>query len=200
MQFPEPSMEGPLSVETALANRRSIREFANEPLTPDSLGQILWATYGVSEEGPWNRRTVPSPAAMYPMELYVVAGDVEGLEPGVYRYEALGHFLEEVEEGDLREELAEVCMEQDWIAKAPAILVITAAFDRVTQKFGERGVAYTFFEAGLMAQNCYLQAEALGLGVTAVGAFKEEHLMELLELPPEHNPMLVMPIGWKDFE
>ena len=104
MQFPEPSMEGPLSVETALANRRSVREFADEPLTPDSLGQILWATYGVNEEGPWNRRTVPSPAAMYPMELYVVAGDVEGLEPGVYRYDALGHSLEEVEEGEAHEQ------------------------------------------------------------------------------------------------
>ncbi len=197
MQFPEPMTEGPLSVETALANRRSIREFAEEPLTPDSLGQLLWAVYGVSEEGPWNRRTVPSHAALFPMEVYVVAGEVEGLEPGVFRYLPLSHSLEAVQEGDLRAEVAEMCLEQDWMEAAPALLVITASFERIQQKFGERGVAYAFFEAGHMSQNAYLQAEALGLGTTCVGGFREEELMDMLDLPPNHHPMLVMPVGWK---
>lgn len=197
MELPNPMVEGPLAVETAIANRRSIREFAPDPLTPDSLGQLLWAGYGITEGAPWHRRTAPSAGAVFPLDIYVVAGNVEDLLPGVYHYTPLNHSLEQIEEGDLREDIANVCFEQEWMATAPAMVVVTAEFERASSKYEERGVAYAFIEAGHVGQNLYLQAESLGMGICEVGAFKEEELMDMLELPYEHKPLYIAPFGWK---
>ncbi len=80
-----PSQKGEVSLEEAIARRRSIRRFAPEPLSQAQLSQILWATQG-SRDTQGKRRTVPSAGATYPLEIFVVCGanGVEGLEDGVY--------------------------------------------------------------------------------------------------------------------
>ena len=85
MTLPEPRQDGEVSIEEALLKRRSIRQYTGEPLTPQEVSQLLWAGQGITD--PRGYRTAPSAGALYPLEIYVVVGDVENLAEGVYRYE-----------------------------------------------------------------------------------------------------------------
>ncbi|RPJ48382.1 MAG: SagB/ThcOx family dehydrogenase, partial [Candidatus Latescibacterota bacterium] len=96
---------------------------------------------------------------------------------------------------DLREELAAAAHNQDWVAEAPASLVICADYDRTTNQYGERGVRYADMEAGHVAQNVHLQAAALGLGSAPIGAFHDRAVQELLALPENEEPLYILPIG-----
>ena len=200
--LPEPATDGTVSVEAALANRRSHRHFQDTPLTTAQLSQILWAAYGITSPMPdrpslrGGLRTTPSAGALYPLEIYVIVGNVEGLEPGVYRYISEDHTLERVIYGDIRAELTEAALRQRMVRDAPITLFYSAVFSRMTPRYGERGILYTYIEVGHSAQNVYLQAEALGLGTVAIGAFIDEHVREILNLPEDQEPLYLMPIGY----
>jgi SagB-type dehydrogenase family enzyme len=195
ISLPDPRLRGEVSLEEAILERRSKREFDRSPLTLDQVSQILWAAQGITEEG--GLRAAPSAGALYPLDVYLVAGRdaVEGLTEGVYHYLPQGHSLERVLERDVRRDLARYSVEQMFIADAPVTLVITAEYERTTQKYGERGVRYVHMEAGHAAENVYLQAEALGLGTVAVGAFGDTRVAQLLDLPSAYEPLYVMPIA-----
>ena len=191
--LPAPDRAGRAPLETLLERRRSEREFADRPLDLGELAQLAWAGLGRSRAG--RGRTVPSAGALYPLDLYVVAGDVRDLAPGVYRYDAAAHALDPRSPGDLRRELAEAAVGQSWIADAPAALVVAAVYARLTGKYGDRGVRYARMEVGLVAQNVYLQAEALDLGTTFVGAFHDDAVQEVLGLPADVEPLALLPVG-----
>jgi SagB-type dehydrogenase family enzyme len=191
--LPEPSRDGTISVERALARRRSIRSYGKEPLPLAALSQILWAAQGITH--PDGFRTAPSAGALYPLELYVVAGAVTGLRPGVYRYDPVRHRLSLHAEGDLRNELAVAALEQDWVAEAPAVLVLSAVYARSSRKYGTRAPRYVHMEVGHTAQNVYLQAVALDLGTVMVGAFHDRRLQRVLRLSGELEPLGLMPVG-----
>lgn len=191
--LPQPRKGGPLTLEEALARRRSVRAFAPDVLTLDEVGQLLWAAQGlVAPEG---RRTTPSAGALYPLEVYLAAGVVAGLPPGVYRYRPVGHRLEPVQVGDVREALCRAALAQDWVRAAPAVVALTAVFERTTWKYGRRGVQYVHMEVGHAAQNLYLQATALGLGTVFVGAFRDDEVQRALGVGPEEVPLGLMPLG-----
>jgi len=194
VKLPPPKTKGVMSVEEAIARRRSRRDFLEEPLPLPALSQILWAAQGITEPRR-GLRAAPSAGATYPLEIYAVVGRVEGLEPGVYRYIPQIHALEMLLAGDLRKDLARACLYQMWVAKAPFSLVIAAVYERTTGRYGERGVRYVHMEVGHVGQNIYLQAEALGLGTCAVGAFLDSEVGRLLRLPPDQSPLYVMPVG-----
>jgi len=82
-----------------------------------------------------------------------------------------------------------------FIAEAPLSLLITAEYERTTEKYGDRGVRYVHMEAGHAGQNVYLQAEALGLGTVTIGSFQDEEISKALNLPCSYRPLYVMPIG-----
>jgi len=204
ISLPAPRLASDCSVEQALRQRRSVRSYRAEPLTLSELGQLLWAAYGITKEMPQpaflrgGLRTAPSAGALYPLEIYAVVGNVTGLAPGIYRYQSAGHALERVASGDHREGLAHAAWDQSFIAKAPVALVYSAVFARTTGKYGERGRArYVCMDLGHSAQNVYLQAEALGLGTCAVGAFNDEAVREVLGLKAEEEPLYIMPVGKK---
>ncbi|MEN3202715.1 MAG: SagB/ThcOx family dehydrogenase [Atribacterota bacterium] len=192
--LPPPRLQSEVSVEEALFKRRSCRSFTPSPLSLQEAGQLLWAAQGVTDRAS-GFRTAPSAGALYPLELYLVAGQVEGLSPGVYRYLPEEHALYEVLSGDRREELFRVALFQQWIREAPVVLVLTAIYERTTRKYGERGIRYVHMEAGHAAQNVYLQAEALGLGAVVVGAFEDSGVQRILELPANERPLYLMPVG-----
>lgn len=191
--LPEPRRDGTISVERALEQRRSLREFASDPLPLASVSQLLWAAQGITDAR--GLRTAPSAGALYPLELYLVAGAVSGLSPGVYRYDPRGHRLISGAKGDLRAGVAEGALDQDWMAEAPAILVLGARYERTRRKYGERATRYVQMEVGHAAQNVYLQATALGLGTTMVGAYRDEEIAGLLGLPERVEPLALLPIG-----
>jgi SagB-type dehydrogenase family enzyme len=191
--LPAPSLEGDVPVEQALARRRSVREFASEPLSLPAMSQLLWAAQGIT--GPGGLRTAPSAGALYPLEVYLAAGAVSGVRPGVYRYDPRRHRLVLASEGDVRAGIARAALDQDWLAEAPAIIVLAAVYQRTARKYGKRSARYVHMEVGHAAQNIYLQAGALGLGTTMVGAYRDKELARLLGLPERTKPLAVLPVG-----
>lgn len=193
MSLPPPRLDSGFALERALHERRSVRAFRRAPLTQAEVAQLLWAGQGIT--GPGGLRTAPSAGALYPLELYLVAGSVEKLDPGIYRYEPQEHRLAPVAAGDTRADLAQAALGQDCVEQAAAVLVFTAVEGRTTRKYGKRGVRYIQIEVGHAAQNVFLQATALGLDTVVVGAFYDGMLRDRLGLPPGEAPLYLMPVG-----
>jgi SagB-type dehydrogenase family enzyme len=203
--LPEPVLRGDMSVEEALYNRRSRRNFEDRALTIEQLSQILWATYGISDERGF--RTAPSAGAMFPLEIFVVVGNVEGIEAGVYRFVPHEHKIVRTAQGDVRSELTQAALGQTMIQEAPITIVHTAVMSRTTGRYGEvQGRRYVYMEVGHSAQNVYLQVEALGLGTCAVGAFIDIYISGAGDVPcirellgisgGDEEPLYLMPIGF----
>lgn len=195
IDLPKPRADGGLSVERALQQRRTVRDFGHAALALRQVGQLLWSAQGITHGD--GLRTAPSAGALYPLNLYLVAGNVTGLAPGIYGYEPELHRLSRVSAGDRRAELARAALEQAWIARASAILVFGAIESRTTRKYGSRGIGYVYIEVGHAAQNVCLQAEALGLGAAAVGAFDDGLVAGLLGIGRQERPLYLMPVGEK---
>ncbi len=193
VRLPQPAHDGKFSVESALLARRSIRDYREAPLELKEAAQLLWAAQGRNRPGGY--RTCPSAGALYPLELHLVAGNVEGLGPGSYRYDPGKHLLTKSLAVDLRRPLAGAALGQSMMVRAPATLVISAVFERVTGKYGRRGLRYVFMEAGHAAQNVCLQAVSLNLGTVVIGAFHDERVKEILGLEKEEEPLYLMPVG-----
>ena len=201
--LPSPKTAGSVSVEEALANRRSHRHFQNRELSAEQLSQILWAAYGITKPVPdrpvlrGGLRTAPSAGALYPFEIYAVVGNVTGIEPGFYKYVSQEHKIVRTIDKDIRKELSAAALGQAMVRDAPITVVYCAVFSRMTQKYGERGrERYVCMDLGHSAQNIYLQAEALHLGTCAIGAFKDGSVSALLQLPTEEEPLYLMPVGY----
>jgi len=195
VQLPNPRLKGSLSVEGALLGRRSVRDFEPHALTLDEVAQILWAAQGMTDSHALGRRTAPSAGALYPLEVFLLAGDVSDLAPGIYRYLPREHALRSLADGDRRTALAKAALGQDWIAEAACVLGLVAVYARTTGKYGERGERYVHMEAGHVGQNVYLQARALGLGTTMVGAFRDREVQQVLGLEAQEAPLALLPIG-----
>ena len=136
-------------------------------------------------------------SGLYPFEIYAVVGNVAGIEAGVYKYVSQEHTILRTSDKDIRKELCVAALGQVMVRDAPATVVYCAVFDRMTQKYGERGRArYVCMDLGHSAQNMYLQAEALHLGTCAIGAFIDRGVSELLQLPAEEEPLYLMPVGY----
>ena len=192
LNLPEPRQSG-VAVERCISQRRSVRDFRARALTAGQLGQLLWAAQGVTGEE--EERTVPSAGALYPLELYAVVGSAVDLAPGVFRYHPGRHELLLVEPGDLRQKLVVATGGQDWIAMVPAIVCIAAVFHRTTVKYGSRGHSYVYLEAGHAAESLMLQAVALGLATTMVGAFSDDDVKHILHLGRDETPLCLIPVG-----
>ncbi|KLK88308.1 nitroreductase [Methanoculleus sediminis] len=191
--LPEPREKGNVSVEEALWGRRSVRVYADVPFALADAGQVLWAAQGITDDRGY--RTAPSAGGLYPLEVYLVAGGVMGLEPGVYHYRPGEHLLVRVGAGDRRAVLQAAAVNQTSVGDAPATIVIAAIPERTTAKYGERGTRYVYMEAGHAAENVYLQAEALDHATVVIGAFDEDRVRETLALPENTTPLYLMPVG-----
>jgi len=191
--LPEPRQDGEMSVEAALLQRHSVREYSSDPVTLAELSQLLWAAQGITHSR--DMRTAPSAGALYPLELYVVAGRVDGLERGLYRYRIGHHDLLEVSREDLQDELTAAALGQDCVADAAVLIVVAGVVERTAVKYGERALRYVHMEVGAVAQNVYLQAAALGLGTVYVGAFRDAQVKQVLQMAEEEDPFAILPVG-----
>lgn len=180
-------------IERLLAQRRSVRDFAATPLSLEELAHLLWAAQGVSS--PEGLRTAPSAGALYPLEVHLVAGNVEGLECGSYHYRPHTGEIVRTAAGDLRQALAAAALGQGCVGEAAAVLVFSAVFERTTRKYGQRGIQYVHMEVGHAAQNVYLAAGSLGLGTVMVGAFDDQGVKRAVPLEGSEVPLALMPLG-----
>lgn len=194
-ELPSPNRTGELPVEETIEERRSIRSYTEQPLDIEEVSQLLWSAQGITSDD--GKRAAPSAGATYPLETYLVVdeGGVEGLERGVYRYIPEDHILEKVMEEGIHEELSSAALGQSPVEDAPVNIVITAVYERTKERYGERGKRYVHMEAGHAAQNIYLQSEALDLGTVVIGAFNDGEVQEVMDLPTDHEPLYIMPVG-----
>jgi SagB-type dehydrogenase family enzyme len=191
--LPSPRLESRYSVEQALRERRCLREFSQAPLTLAEVSQLLWAAQGVtSAEG---MRTAPSAGALYPLEVYLVVSNVQGLEAGVYQYKPAEHGLVRWIPGNKYPDLIAAALGQSWMQQSALIIALAAVAERITWKYGERGLRYIDMEVGHAAQNVLLQAVALGLGAAVVGAFDDRRVAQVLSLPKQEAALYLIPIG-----
>jgi len=195
IKLPEPRTKGEVSLEETMFKRRSVRDFADKPLTLQEVSQLLWSAQGITSR--WGGRTAPSAGALYPLEVYLVAGNVDNLAPSVYKYKADGHELTLVKDKDVRKELAEAALGQEYVKEGAVDIVIAAVYERTTQKYGDRGIRYVHMEAGHAAQNIYLQATALNLGTVTIGAFYDNQVKDILGMPQNEALLYIMPVGRK---
>lgn len=189
IKLPKPKERGSISIEEVLQRRRSVRDYKKALMSLEEVSQLLWAGSGRN----LYRRTAPSAGATYPLEIYLVVGEVEGLEPGVYHYSIPKHSLEKTKEQDTRKALCRAALEQRMIERAPVSLVIAADYHRTTGHYGQRGMRYVHMEVGHVGQNISLQAVALNMGTVMIGAFDDRAVREVLEI--EEEPLYIIPVG-----
>jgi SagB-type dehydrogenase family enzyme len=197
VSLPAPSGESDVSVEEAIADRRSRREYGDGPLERRELGQLLWATQGVTDRRT-GFRAAPSAGSLFPLEVYVVAGPpgVEGLDSGIYRYCPGRHELALETGGDVRPELRAATLDQEYVGEAPVDIVLCAVDDRTVQLYGERGrERYVPMEAGHAGENLYLQAESLDLATVSIGAFDDGRVRDVVGVPASQRPLYIFPVG-----
>jgi SagB-type dehydrogenase family enzyme len=190
VKLPQPRLKGTVSVEEAIQKRRSVRSYASKDISLQDVSQLLWACQGITNERR-GLRAVPSAGALYPLEIYVAKKD------GIFRYVPDGHKLETVSDKDVKAELSEASLGQPYVAQAAIDIVICAVYERITSKYGQRGVMYTDMEAGHAAQNVFLQAVALGLDSVPIGAFDERTVAKILGVPQDRRPIYILPVGYK---
>lgn len=197
VSLPPPSRDSDVSVERAIENRRSRREYGERTLERRELGQLLWAAQGVTSRTS-GFRAAPSAGALYPLELYVVVGThgVEDLDSGVYRYRSGDHELIPGKSENVQPQLRAAALDQEAVEEAAIDIVVCAVDERTTQKYGERGVRrYVPMEAGHAGEHIYLQAESLKLSTVSIGAFRDDDVIEILGAPANQRPLYIFPIG-----
>lgn len=194
IELPAPRLTGDAALEETLAARRSVRSYSGEALSLADAAQLLWAAQGITypERG---FRTAPSAGALFPLEVHLAAGSVDGLAPGLYRYLPEQHQLQLVAAGDVRPAIRAAALDQAVLTSAPAAICVSGIVERTSVKYGARAERYMLIEVGHAGQNVCLQAVALGLGAVTIGAFSDESLSEVLRLPAEEEPLYLIPVG-----
>lgn len=195
IKLPSPQIKGTVSLEEAIKNRRSIREYADLPLALSEISQLLWAAQGITSES--GGRSAPSAGALYPLEVYLVVGNVQNLAIGIYRYIPAEHAVYRIKDNDARAELAKVALSQAAVSDGAIDIVITAVYERLASRYGERATRYAQLEAGHAAQNVCLEATALNLGSVTIGAFDDSQVRNVLDAPANETPLYIIPVGKK---
>jgi SagB-type dehydrogenase family enzyme len=195
IQLPEPRLDSDVSLEESLYNRRSTRNYGSDPVTLQEVSQLLWAAQGITDTS--GHRTAPSAVALYPLSIYVIAGNVPEIMDGVYIYDPEDHSIERSIDGDIRVELATASMGQASVRQGAVSFVVTVDYGKMTARFGDKGERFGTLEAGHAAQNLCLQATALDLGLVTAGAIYDDQVAEVLDLPENLTPLYVIPVGQK---
>ena len=193
IKLPKPEYNSDVSFEESLVKRRSVRDYTGEPITIKEVSQLLWAAQGTTSDRGF--RTAPSAGALYPLEVYLIVGNVQDLAPGIYHYKPKKHKLVMIADKDVRQLLADAALGQSSVRNGAIDLVFTTVYQRITRKYGDRGIKYVHMEIGHAAQNVCLQATALGLGVVTIGAFNYQKVSKILSLPKNEEPLYIIPIG-----
>jgi len=199
IKLPNPSLKGTMTIEEALAKRRSIREYKDTLLTLEEVSQILWSAYGITDTVKRSGKelhTAPSAMAIYPLTIYLVAGKVKDLPAGIYQYVPKDHYLILHKSGDFRNDLSTTSNSADMIKNAPVDLVYSTDTVIVNKAFGEKnGMILSGIGLGHSAENVYLQSTALGMGTCFVGGFNAGKVSAVINMPANEKTGCIMPLG-----
>lgn len=195
--LPKPDLRSGNSIEAVLKNRRSRRDYQDNSLSLKQVSQMLWAAQGVTVD--WGGRTTPSAKSTYPLSVYLIASKVEGLDPGEYQYipgdRTPVHALNPIKKVELQKALYEAVNESSF-KSAPAVLIITGSMGKMAEAYG--GLPHdkeVYLEAGHAAQNLYLQAESLHLGMVTITSFSDIKVKDLVTIPSSETLIYLIPFG-----
>ena len=179
--------------------RRTKRDYvADKPISLQFLSTLLWATQGMTADfEEISLRTTPSAGALYPIETYLSARLVEKLEPGLYHFRPHLFDLEYLKSGDCSNKLSKAALNQDMIESAQITFIWTAIIARSKWKYLQRAYRYIYLDAGHIAQNLSLSAEALELGSCEIGAFFDDEVNKIIDVDGIKETVLYMAtVGW----
>jgi SagB-type dehydrogenase family enzyme len=183
VQLPSQLQEGSLCFTEVLQRRKSVRAFSTQPLSKVDLAFLLWASTGIQRiEHGYEFRTAPSAGALYPIETYIAASNVESVEKGIYHYNIRNHLLEEIKAGNFGDALAHAALDQKMCAAAPVVFIWTAFFKRSKWKYSQRAYRYIYLDAGHIAQNLALAAASITCGSCQVGAFFDDEIDSIVDI------------------
>lgn len=178
-----------ISLDRALALRRTVRDFGSAPVSLEELAGIVRGTWGrtgwldAGALGRLARKTSPSGGSLHPIECYVLAWNVRGLAPGLYHYDVLADALKRLRAGNLRAAAVTAASGQRWVGRAAFLCVMTAVFERTLWKYQlENAYRVVWLDAGHLAQTFCLLATARGLGPFTTAAIQDTFLEELIGL------------------
>lgn len=184
-----------MSLDEILRRRKSIRDFARTPISIEQLSYLLWSSTGIqrSEQG-YEFRTAPSAGALYPIETYVIANNVQELKTGVYHYSIRTHQLEQLKQGDFGREITAAALGQNICEAAGAVFVWSAVFERCKWKYGQRAYRYIYLDAGHIAENLALAAVSLNLGSCQIGALYDDNVNAIIDIDGLNESVLYMSV------
>jgi SagB-type dehydrogenase family enzyme len=194
ISLPAPVFEGDPDIWAALKRRRSVRDFnAAKTMAIGAASTLLWATQGLTDRyGQTFFRTAPSAGGLYPVETYLHVRAIENLDPGVYHFRPHKFDLELMKRGDASRYLAQAALGQTMFLTAQLTFIWSAVIARAKWKYRQRTYRYVYLDAGHIAENLYLAAEALGIGACAVGAFYDDQVNSLLGLDGHDETVIYM--------
>lgn len=191
--LPPPDDRPGLTLEQAIEMRRSVRNYSGEPLTLAELSRLLFYTGGINAERYGVRlRAAPSAGALYPIETYLAVHHVTDVRHGIYHYNVADHTLSLIRDADVRGEAVRHGLMQEFLGTCNLVVYFTIILQRLRWRYQERAYRYALLEAGHLAQNLYLTATSLGMGVCAVGAFLDDQVNALLGVDGENEAAVYM--------
>ena len=184
------------SLETALKNRRTVREFTGGYIPRDILNDLVWAAYGhTHSDGLLKMRTAPSAGATYPVEIYLVLHNVNDHPDGIYLYDTRNEQLTIAREGSYLDDICRASLEQDFIPLANVTFLLIYSPSRISRRYGRESRRYALLECGHIAQNILLMAVARGLGSVPVGAFYQKRLGAIIGLQDDREVLYMICVG-----
>jgi SagB-type dehydrogenase family enzyme len=193
LELPLPSFPNGLDLKDIIGRRRSVRLFSKKPVTMAQLTALLWASTGITKRMPsFEFRAAPSAGALYPIETYLVANNVGGLDPGIYHYSVRRHSIQRLKKGAVGKDIATAALDQNVAGNAAVDFVWTAVFERSVWKYGQRAYRYVYLDCGHIAGQLALAAVALGLGTCNIAAIYDDEVNSLLGVDGEEESALYM--------
>lgn len=188
ISLPPPADKLDVALSDVLNARRSNRNFSNEPVTLDELSTLLHfaagrrgveAGYGVKDMPLFRYPTI---GGLNSVDVGIIVNRVDGLEPGFYMYDPVGHALVLRDRGDMRLAVQDVTFEGDWLFHAPLVVTIIHNQDKVAWKYKTRSLRFSHVDLGALTQNFYLVATASGYSCCAVAGFFDEAINNFFKL------------------
>jgi len=188
IQLTDPNLKGTVSLEEALAGRRTVRQFSSEPLKRSQISQLAWAGQGITEPQR-GLRTAPSAGAIYPIELLFAT------QEGLFAYRPSDHSLLQLGNQDIRNNLAVASSMAESVAGAGCDIIVAGAVRKLTSQYKDKARTFLHMEAGHIAQNIQLQAVCLDLGSVTVGGFDSKEVRKVCKLARDLEPLYIICVG-----
>jgi SagB-type dehydrogenase family enzyme len=191
----------PVPLEEAIRSRESRRRYSREPLSLDRLAFLLWATQGIRKQldAGTALRTVPSAGARHALETYLCVVNVQGLEPGVYRYLPIKHQLLRLSTmPDIAARVTDATLGQAFAGRSAVTFVWAALPARMEWRYGLASHKVIALDAGHVCQNLYLACEAVGAGTCAIAAYDQDAVDRLIGVDGRDEfAVYLAPVGLK---